>query len=226
MSTGFSTSPSAAKSSISQSVATLFLSGGIHIIPPLLPWCSATALILQMFGCSVSASAETIQGSPRHVPGTLPADEEQEDLFRRDGWGAGSCPSASEQKWQKSSLEEELPDCAQRGEPEETYARNAWSETGSRLTASPSLHGRCCGKEQDKCLHLSPWCRHTPVKVWCPSPQLVSSCCSHLRRLVDQADFAVIPLRDTSAPITKQIQRCPKLHQGPSQCSQDSRESR
>lgn len=85
MSTGFSTSPSAAKSSISQSVATLFLLGGIHIIPPLLPWCSDTALILQMFGCGVSASAGTIQGSPRHVPGTLPADEEQEDLFRRDG---------------------------------------------------------------------------------------------------------------------------------------------
>lgn len=42
----------------------------------------------------------------------------------------GAAPALQNKNNKKSSLEEELSDCAQRGEPEETCARNAWSETG------------------------------------------------------------------------------------------------
>lgn len=49
----------------------------------------------------------------------------------REGWGAGAAlASWKEKERQMSSLEGELFDYTQRGEPEETCARNACSETG------------------------------------------------------------------------------------------------
>lgn len=91
---------------------------------------------------------------------------------------------------------------------QECLQRDGLMTDSSTLPLAGQALRRACVKEQEKRVHLGPWCLHTAVEARCPGPQPVLSCSSHPWRLIDQVDFAVIPPRglSTSNP-AKQIQQ-------------------